>query len=124
MDYASRMNGLLTVVELPHYIRKSESLLSAEERKTAVDYLAAHPEAGVLLQGTGGIRKLRWATGNRGKSGGVRLVYYYYDEGMPLFMITVFGKNEKANLSKAERNDLAKLAAVLRDNYRRKRGTS
>jgi len=114
------MDDLLTVVELPHYLRKAEALLSAEERKTAVDYLAIHPEAGILLQGTGGIRKLRWATGNRGKSGGVRLVYYCYDETMPLFMITVFAKNEKANLSKAERNDLAKLAAVLRDSYRRR----
>ena len=108
---------------MPHYIRKAEALLSAEERKTAVDYVAAHPEAGVVLQGTGGIRKLRCATGNRGKSGGVRLVYYYYDEGMPLFMITVFAKNEKANLSKAERNDLARLAIVLRESCKRKRGT-
>lgn len=114
------MESLLTVVELAHYIRKAEALLSVEERKTAVNYLAAHPEAGVLLQGTGGIRKLRWATGSRGKSGGVRLVYYYYDENMPLFMITVFAKNEKANLSKAERNDLAKLATALRDHYRPK----
>lgn len=111
------MNPLLTVVELPHYLRKSAALMSEEERKTAVDYLAAHPEAGTLLRGTGGIRKLRWATGNRGKSGGVRLVYYYYDESMPLFMITVFAKNEKANLSKAEQNDLAKLVSVLRNHY-------
>ena len=118
------MDHLLTVVELPHYIRKAEALLSVEERGTAVDYLAKHPEAGVLLQGTGGIRKLRWATGNRGKSGGVRLVYYYCDENIPLFMITVFAKNEKANLSKAERNDLAKLTTALRDSYRPKRGTS
>ena len=115
---------MLTVVELPHYIRKAKALLSAEERKTAVDYLAAHPETGVLLQGTGGIRKLRWATGDRGKSGGVRLVYYYYDESIPLFMITIFAKKEKANLSKAERNDLAKLATALRNSYRPKRGTS
>jgi hypothetical protein len=55
------MDSLLTVVELPHYIRKAEALLSKNEQKAAVDYLAAHPEAGVVLQGTGGLRKLRWA---------------------------------------------------------------
>ena len=117
------MDGLLTVVELPHYIRKAEALLSANERRAAVDYLAAHPEAGALLQATGGIRKMRWATGNRGKSGGVRLVYYYYDRNMPLFMITLFAKSEKSNLSKAERNELGKLTAILRDTYRTPRGT-
>ena len=118
------MNRLLTAVELPHFIRKAEALLSGEERDSAVDYLAAHPEAGVLLQGTGGLRKLRWATGHRGKSGGVRMIYYYHDVNMPLFMITVFGKNEKANLSQAERNELAKFVTVLRRAYKRPRGRS
>lgn len=116
------MDGLLTVVELPHFVRKAGSLLSAEERKAAVDYLAAHPESGAVMQGTGGLRKLRWGTGSRGKSGGVRLIYYYYNAAMPLFMITVFAKSEKANLTKAERNELAKLAMVLRDTYKQKRG--
>jgi hypothetical protein len=117
------MKDLLTVVELPHFIRKAESLLLPEERNAAVVYLAAHPEAGVLLQGTGGLRKLRWASGNRGKSGGVRMIYYYHDVEIPLFMITVFGKNEKANLTKAERNELASLVTVLRNRYKRQRGT-
>jgi hypothetical protein len=117
------MDQLLTVVELRHYLRRAEALLSKEERETAVSYLAAHPTASVLLQGTGGVRKLRWGTANRGKSGGVRLVYYYCDEDTPLFMITVFAKNERANLSKAERNELARLTAALRSGYRQKRGT-
>jgi hypothetical protein len=122
LDYIECMDRLLTVVELPHYLRKAEALLSKEDRESAVSYLAAHPTAGVLLQGTCGIRKLRWATGGRGKSGGVRLVYYYCDAEIPLFMITVFAKNERANLSKAERNELAKLATALRDGYRGRRG--
>jgi hypothetical protein len=122
LDYIECVERLLTVVELPHYLRKAEALLSKEDRESAVSYLAAHPTAGVLLQGTCGIRKLRWATGGRGKSGGVRLVYYYCDAEIPLFMITVFAKNERANLSKAERNELAKLATALRDGYRGRRG--
>jgi hypothetical protein len=80
-----------------------------------VDYLAAHPKAGDLMEGTGGVRKMRWARGGRGKSGGVRIVYYVHSEAMPLYLLTVFAKNERANLSKAERNDLAGLVGLLVD---------
>lgn len=106
-----------TVVELPEFQRKSSKLLSLDENKSIINYLAAHPAAGDIIQGTGGIRKLRWSAQGRGKSGGVRVIYYYHNESMPLFLLTVFGKGEKANLSKAERNDLAKLTAILVKSY-------
>jgi hypothetical protein len=106
-----------TIVELPEFQRKSESLLSDTERQGVINYLAAHPLSGVLMQGTGGIRKFRWASGNKGKSGGVRVVYYFHSESMPLFLLSVFGKSEKANLSKSERNALAKLTKFLVENY-------
>jgi hypothetical protein len=70
------------------------------------------------MTGTSGIRKLRWSAQGKGKSGGVRVIYYYYNKSIPLFLLTVFGKGEKANLSKAESNELAKLTKLLRDNYR------
>ncbi|MEW6039265.1 MAG: type II toxin-antitoxin system RelE/ParE family toxin [Pseudomonadota bacterium] len=104
---------LTTVTELPEYIRRANDLLDEADRKAVVDYLAAHPRAGDVMEGTGGIRKLRWGRGNRGKSGGVRVIYYYHDERLPLLLLTVFGKNEQANLTKAERNSLAKLVDVL-----------
>ncbi|UZR30735.1 type II toxin-antitoxin system RelE/ParE family toxin [Methylococcus mesophilus] len=104
---------LTTVTELPEYIRCANDLLDEADRKAVIDYLAAHPRAGDVMEGTGGIRKLRWGRGNRGKSGGVRVIYYYHDERLPLFLLTVFGKNEQANLTKAERNSLAKLIDVL-----------
>lgn len=104
---------LTTVTELPEYIRRSSDLLGEVERKSVIDYLAAHPRAGDVMEGTGGIRKLRWGRGSRGKSAGVRVIYYYHDERIPLYLLTVFGKNERANLSKAERNDLAKLVDLL-----------
>jgi hypothetical protein len=78
-----------------------------------VDYLAAHPKAGDLMEGTGGVRKLRWGRGGQGKSGGVRVIYYFHSEAMPLYLLTLFAKNERANLSKAERNDLAGLVEIL-----------
>jgi len=79
-----------------------------------IDRLAAQPRAGDLIQGTGGIRKLRWARGGRGKSGGVRVIYYFHSDRIPLYLLTVFGKGEKADLSKGERNELAKLVDALK----------
>jgi len=104
---------MITVAELPEYIRCAEKLLSETERRSVVDYLAEHPRAGDVMEGTRGIRKLRWGRGGRGKSGGVRVIYYFYNEEMPLYLLTLFGKNEQGNLTKAERNDLGKLVDVL-----------
>ena len=104
---------LVTITEMPEYIHRADELLSESERKSVIDYLAAYPKSGDLMEGTGGIRKLRWGRGNKGKSGGVRIIFYYHDERIPLYLLTVFGKNERPNLSKAERNELAKLVSVL-----------
>lgn len=104
---------MLTVAELPEYLRAAGKLLSEADRRAVVDYLATHPKAGDLIEGTGGVRKLRWARDGRGKSGGVRVIYYVHSEAMPLYLLTMFAKNERANLSKAERNGLAGLVDVL-----------
>jgi hypothetical protein len=104
---------VLTIAEVPEYIRRSEKLLTEEERREVVDYLAANPKAGDIMEGTGGVRKLRWGRQGRGKSGGVRVIYYVHSELMPLYLLTLFAKNERANLTKAERNDLAGLVDIL-----------
>ncbi len=104
---------LLTVAELPEYLRTAGNLLTDVDRRAIVDHLAAHPAAGDLIEGTGGVRKLRWARDGRGKSGGVRVIYYFHSGVMPLYLLTMFAKNERANLSKAERNELAELVDAL-----------
>lgn len=104
---------LSTIVELPEFIKRTSDLLSESERQELIVYLASYPKSGDLIQGTGGIRKLRWARDGRGKSAGVRVIYYYHDERIPLFLLTIFAKNEQSNLSQAERNDLAKLVEIL-----------
>ncbi|MDO8342360.1 MAG: type II toxin-antitoxin system RelE/ParE family toxin [Cellvibrio sp.] len=106
-----------TIVELPEFIRTSDGLFSDEEKRSLINYLAAHPQSGDLIRCTGGIRKLRWAIQGKGKSGGARVIYYFYNETLPLFLLTAFGKNEKANISPAERNDLAKLTNLLQKHY-------
>lgn len=106
-----------TIVELPEFLKRSSNLLKDDEKASIINYLAFHPQSGDLMQGTGGIRKLRWSAQGKGKSGGVRVIYYYHDGTMPLFLLTVFGKGEKANLSKAERNELAKFTSLLLKHY-------
>ena len=104
---------LLTVAELPEYLRAAVRLLAEVDRHAIIDHLAAHPADGDLIEGTGGVRKLRWGRDGRGKSGGVRVIYYFHSEAMPLYLLTMFAKNERANLSKAERNELAGLVDLL-----------
>ena len=106
-----------TIVEMPEFLRKAEALMSEDEKQEIINYIAAHTESGILMKGTGGIRKLRWAIGNKGKSGGVRIIYYYHNMHMPLFLLTLFGKSGKANLDKSERNELSRLTNILIKKY-------
>lgn len=108
---------LITVVETTAFSNAAKGCMKKDEVDALTNVLANDPEAGDIIQQTGGIRKLRFAIGNQGKSGSVRVVYYFYNDTMPVFLMAVFAKNEKDNLSKAERNTLAKVARALRDNY-------
>lgn len=74
---------MLTVVETSAFVRRAEKLLSAEEHEELVLYLALHPESGDEIPGTGGVRKVRFAARGKGKSGGVRVIYYYFRSGKP-----------------------------------------
>lgn len=106
-----------TIVELPEFVKRASGLLKDEEKTSIINYLSLHPQAGDIMQGTGGIRKLRWSAQGKGKSGGIRVVYYYHNGSVPLFLLTVFGKGEKANISKSERNELSKLTSLLLERY-------
>ncbi|WP_434619655.1 type II toxin-antitoxin system RelE/ParE family toxin [Tabrizicola sp. M-4] len=102
---------LVTVVELPDFTRRAKAVLSETERVALIDHLAANPEAGIPLGG--GLRKLRFAREGAGKSGGVRSIHYCQTGAGPLYLLTVFAKNEKANLSSAELLALYRLGAEL-----------
>lgn len=108
-----------SVAETLHFSRRAEKRLTADELSDAITMVAANPLCGALLEGTGGLRKVRFASGGKGKSGGVRIIYYWFSENAPIFLLDVFKKGEKDNLSKAERNDLAGLAGRLNAAYRR-----
>ena len=104
---------MLTVAETGMFQRKANHFLSGEEKSDLIAYLSENPQSGVLIHNTGGISKLRWALSGGGKSGGVRVIYYFHSETMPLYLLTVFGKNEKANISMKEKQVLSKLVKEL-----------
>lgn len=107
----------MTIAESPEFSRRARQLLTEEEVDELIDFLAIHPQAGAIMPGTGGVRKLRWAREGKGKSGGTRVIYYFHNENLPLFLLTIYGKGQKDNLSQAERNQLAKLVKVLVETY-------
>lgn len=106
---------MITIAETGEFIGQSKRLLKEVEREALVGYLSGHPEAGVLIEDTGGIRKLRWAREGRGKSAGVRVIYYFHSERMPLYLLTVYGKGDKDNLTQAEKHDLRQLVGYLKE---------
>jgi hypothetical protein len=110
---------LQTVVYTERYAGRAERILSDDEMDAVTYSVASDPFAGDLIVGTGGIRKIRFGKGSRGKSGGVRVIYYYHDIYVPILLMDIYAKNEKGDLSKAERNSLQKLVAEYKKQYRR-----
>lgn len=85
---------LHTVVETPEFRRRATGRLSRNEIGRFVDHVAANPDTGVSIPGTGGARKVRWAARGKGKSGGVRIITFYSGPDVPVFLLSVFGKGE------------------------------
>jgi hypothetical protein len=109
------MSALQTVVELSSFVRQAKAIMSDEECHAIVDYIAANPEVGVPLGG--GLRKVRIAREGGGKSGGYRTLFVFGGKQIPLFLVGVFAKNDKSNLTKAEQAHLVELAKTLLATY-------
>lgn len=109
----------ISVVETPEFLSAVEKLMSPDERALLVDFLAYNPRSGDLMQGTGGLRKLRWRLDGRGKRGGARVIYFYYDADMPLFVLTAYAKNEAADLSQRDRAAFRQLTVRIVETFRR-----
>ena len=104
-----------TVVEAPAFTKKAARIFSQEEVDAILSMLAADPECGDVVVGTGGVRKVKIARGSRGKSAGARVVYYFHgDERLPIYVLVIFTKTEKDNLSPDEKNALASFVEVTK----------
>lgn len=106
----------LTVIETPHYLAKAEKLLTHAQMQEITMLLAANPDLGDMMAGTGGVRKFRFALhGSRGKSGGARVLHFAATGRGKVFLLDIFAKNEKANLSTAEKQILQRFTRMLRE---------
>ncbi|EBJ8490270.1 addiction module toxin RelE [Salmonella enterica] len=105
----------LEFVETSVFTRECKSLLTDDEYKEFQTHLLLDPEAGSIIVGTGGCRKVRWARQGTGKSSGIRAIYYYYNPAGRLYMLLVYPKSEKDSLSAAEKNQLKAVVSVFKE---------
>lgn len=113
---------LISVVELPEFLKFSKRHLDDEKCIEIVNFIAANPTNGDVIPGSGGVRKIRFTANDKGKSGGIRLIYYYYNDDIPVFLITGFLKSEMENINKSDCNELKKLTDDLVKLYKKKEG--
>lgn len=107
------------VLSLPTFTRQAQREGLDENEVLAIEaFLAANPQAGDVIRGTGGLRKVRFPGRGKGKSGGYRTVHFYAGDDVPVFLLGIYGKGRKADLTPAERKEAARLTAVLADAYR------
>lgn len=111
------------IVETPTF-RKAVAAagLSDEEAFAIMTSIAADPLAGDVIPGTGGARKVRFAGRGKGKSGGYRVVTFYAGEDVPVFLLDLYGKGVRIDLSQAERNVLRGILSQLADAWRASAG--
>jgi mRNA-degrading endonuclease RelE of RelBE toxin-antitoxin system len=102
MAYNGGMTRSVEFLETSIFTRRVIELLSDEEYRRLQADLAQQPEAGVVIPGTGGLRKLRWGLKGRGKRGGARLIYYWTAQRQTILMLFVFAMNERADLTPAQ----------------------
>jgi hypothetical protein len=105
----------VVIVETTAFTARVCGLLSDDEYHKLQVHLALRPEAGAIIAGTGGLRKIRWSARGRGKRGGMRAIYYWYRPGAIILMLFAFAKNERDDLSAAQR---AALRRVVEAEYR------
>jgi hypothetical protein len=111
----------ITVVETDEFLRATKKLMDHAERAELVGFLACNPTAGDLIMGTGGVRKIRWGLEGRGKRDGARVIYFFHDMDMPLFVLEAFAKNDRANLTQSECHELRKVTELIVESYKRRR---
>jgi mRNA-degrading endonuclease RelE of RelBE toxin-antitoxin system len=109
---------MITVIETQQFIKKADQLMTAGEKAELIDLVAHYPEGGDIIPRTGGVRKLRVQAKGRGKSGGYRVIYYYYNDNNPVLLFTVYGKNEKSDLTRKEENELYKIIQAIKKEMR------
>lgn len=104
----------MTVVETVLFQRQASIVWKDEEREKFIDFIALHPEDGDVIPETGGVRKIRWGRAGSGKRGGARVIYFFHDPDRPLYLLMVYAKARRENLTQDEKREVRKLATTLK----------
>ena len=104
----------MVFVETSVFSKLLTDYLGDDEYRGLQNYLIERPDAGAVIRRSGGVRKVRWASGGKGKSGGVRVIYYWLKADDQIFLLTLYGKSEKEDLSAAELKRIVKLIEELK----------
>jgi RelE toxin of RelE / RelB toxin-antitoxin system len=99
----------VSVIEFAGYRRRASELLTGRQRDAVIDLVAYEPTCGDIIPGSGGLRKVRVGRDGIGKLGGSRVVYYFYNEDFPILLLALYAKNEKSDLTAAEKREFAAL---------------
>ena len=104
-------------IEAPPFTRHLPSYLTDNEYRRLQEALGANPEAGAVMPGTGGFRKMRWPDPRRGKGtrGGLRVIYYHFADETQIWLMTLYGKNELKDLTAAEKRTLRAAISAERE---------
>jgi mRNA-degrading endonuclease RelE of RelBE toxin-antitoxin system len=114
LAYIARVANHCTIVETPTFTRLVTATLGEEEYRALQLELARNPKAGAVIPGSGGLRKIRWAGGGRGKRSGFRVIYYWLGAEQTVLMLYLFAKNEADDLTK---DQLKVLARIVKEEY-------
>jgi hypothetical protein len=104
----------ITVTETAVFMRQAAEVWSEEERLAFVDFIARNPETGDLIPESGGVRKVRWGRQGSGKRGGVRVIYIYHHTDAPLYLLMIYAKARREDLSPDAKRAVQALAARLK----------
>lgn len=104
----------VTVVEMETFVRQAAAVWTDLERMEFIDYIARNPTDGDLIPQSGGVRKVRWGRQGTGKRGGVRVIYYYMDLDAPLYLLLIYAKAARTDLSPDAKRAVKTLADRLK----------
>jgi hypothetical protein len=104
----------MVIIETPLFTRQLLSTLSDEEYRLLQATLLERPDAGKVIPGGGGLRKVRWVLEGRGKSGGVRVIYYWFTSRGTILLVFIYAKNVQDNLTQ---DQLKQLKRIIEEEY-------
>jgi len=108
------MPAEITVLQLPKFKAEATELIGAEGIEAVAVYLIDRPDAGEVISGAGGARKLRWAAKGKGKRGGARIIYVYVVIAASVYLLRCYAKNVRTDLTADEKKEIRQIAAHLK----------